>query len=292
MDRVAMMETAGTEGMETWLRVLDPGVLARLGRVRHALFDFDGTLSVLRQGWEDVMVPLMVEAICGPRPAGPAIEQEVSDYVDRSTGILTIRQMQWLAEAVGRHGLAGPALTAREYKARYLERLMIHVRRRIDSLVTGQAAPAGQMIAGSVDFLAGLARRGARLYLASGTDHADVVREARALGLLEYFDGGVYGALDDNEDHAKERVIQRILDEHRLAGEALLVAGDGPVEIREGALRRALTLGVASDEVARAGWNSRKAARLAAAGAALLVPDFTHSAGLLALLFEPQAARP
>jgi len=278
------------EEPENWLRVLETGALARLSRVRHALFDFDGTLSVLRQGWEEVMIPLMIEAICGGQPADPSIEQEVREYVDRSTGILTIHQMQWLAEAVRRHGLNGPALSAGAYKALYLERLMISVRRRIERLKTGLDAPAEQMIAGSLDFVSGLAQRGIRLYLASGTDHADVIREADALGLLAYFDGRVYGALDDNEDHAKERVIQRILDENQLAGGELLVVGDGPVEIREGARRRALTLGVATDEAARAGWNRRKIARLAGAGAALLIPDFTHAAELLAWLDKPQTA--
>ena len=85
----------------------------RLGRIRHVLFDFDGTLSVLRQGWEEVMIPLMVEAICGlsARQSAPS-SKKCGVYVDRSSGILTIRQMQWLAEAVQRYGLAGPALTA------------------------------------------------------------------------------------------------------------------------------------------------------------------------------------
>ena len=45
------------------IEVLNPAV--GLGRFRHALFDFDGTLSVIREGWERVMVPLMVEMIAG-----------------------------------------------------------------------------------------------------------------------------------------------------------------------------------------------------------------------------------
>ena len=30
---------------------------------RHVLFDFDGTLSLIREGWPEVMVPLMVEVL-------------------------------------------------------------------------------------------------------------------------------------------------------------------------------------------------------------------------------------
>ena len=275
---------------QDWIRILHPEILPRLGKIRHVLLDFDGTLSVLRQGWEDIMLPVMVEAICGPTPRAD-IEQEVSDYIDRSTGILTIRQMQWLAEAVRRHGLVPQVLTAGEYKALYLSRLMVFVRQRITRLQGGQAAPAGFLVAGSQEFVSGLVGRGIRVYLASGTDHDDVAREAEALGLLDYFNGDVYGALDHNENHTKERVIQRILDENGLSGDELVVVGDGPVEIREGALRQALTLGVASDEVARSGWNARKVERLGAAGADLLVADFTHARELIALLCEPSAAR-
>ena len=31
--------------------------------IRHAVFDFDGTLSLIREGWPQVMVPMMVEVL-------------------------------------------------------------------------------------------------------------------------------------------------------------------------------------------------------------------------------------
>lgn len=273
-----------------WIRVARPEVLPRLGKIRHVLFDFDGTLSVLRQGWEDVMIPVMIEAVCAGA-ARPEIEQEVREYVDRSTGILTIRQMQWLAETVQRHGLVTPVLTTAEYKKIYLSRLMGFVNARIARLVQGEAAPAEYLVAGAQAFVCGLVDRGVRLYLASGTDHEDVANEAEALGLSVYFREDIYGALDHNENHAKERVIQRILDDNQLSGDELLIVGDGPVEIREGAQRRAVTLGLASDEVARCGWNERKVDRLKAAGADLLIADFTRAQELLTLFCDPPASK-
>ena len=36
------------------------------GQIKAAILDFDGTLSTLRHGWEDVMEPLMVEMIYCP----------------------------------------------------------------------------------------------------------------------------------------------------------------------------------------------------------------------------------
>ncbi len=142
------------------------------------------------------------------------------------------------------------------------------------------------MVAGAQAFLAALEERGLRLYVASGTDHPYMLNEARALGMDGYFSGGLYGAIDEVEAHRKERIIQRILDEHDLHGDELLVVGDGPVEIREAVARQALALGVASDEVARSGWNPAKVTRLTRAGAHFLVPDLSRGEELAAWLME------
>ena len=40
---------------------LRPGVSAKNARV--VLFDFDGTISLIRAGWMDVMVPMMVDIL-------------------------------------------------------------------------------------------------------------------------------------------------------------------------------------------------------------------------------------
>ena len=261
-----------------------PAVAARLGHIRHALFDFDGTLSVLREGWEGVMVPLMVEMICDGGQATPEIEQEVREYVDRSTGILTIEQMEWLVEAVRRHGLASHPLDAYEYKAIYLDRLMGSVRERLARLQSGQVLPSEMMVAGAGEFVARLAGQGVTLYLASGSDHAGVVDEAEALGIARFFSGGIYGALDHSVANAKSRIIAHIIEDHGLHGDELLVAGDGPVEIRHGVACGAITLGVASDEIRRAGWNTRKIERLSTAGAGLLIADFQEHRALVSLL--------
>jgi phosphoglycolate phosphatase-like HAD superfamily hydrolase len=140
------------------------------------------------------------------------------------------------------------------------------------------------MVEGARSFLQALASRGLRLYVASGTDHPYMLNEAHALGVDRCFNGGLYGAIDQDEAHRKERIIERILDEHDLHGDELLVVGDGPVEIREAVSRQALALGVASDEVNRSGWNPAKVARLSRAGAHFLVPDFSRGAELAAWL--------
>ncbi|MDW8072242.1 MAG: HAD family hydrolase [Anaerolineae bacterium] len=278
--------------IDDYLRILNLSVTERLGYIRHALFDFDGTISTLRQGWEEAMIPVMLEAICGSHPVTPEIEQEVREYVDRSTGILTIEQMRWLVDAVRRHGLAGEPLTAAQYKQIYLDRLLVTVNRRVERVRRGEISPSDAMILGAGEFLRALRARGVTLYLASGTDHPYVIHEASVLKIDHYFTGGIYGALDATEANNKERIIQRILDEHRLSGQELLVVGDGPVEIREAVARGAIALGMATDEVARRGWNRHKMRRLISAGADMLAPDFSRPELLIDVLFNKRGITP
>jgi phosphoglycolate phosphatase-like HAD superfamily hydrolase len=279
---VSQAQTSSTLATGAWLEVLNPN--ARLGQVRHALFDFDGTLSTIRHGWEAVMAPLMIEMICGENEPEPQVVIEVEEYIDRSTGTLTIKQMQWLAGAVARHARAGAPRSAGEYKRIYNERLLAAIQRR-SPLVEGRLAdPQQWMIAGARAFLQALAERGVQLYLASGTDLVYVRREAAALGLDYFFGEQIFGAVGESEEDSKERVIQRLLVERGLSGPELLVVGDGPVEIRFARQAGALALGIAAEEAQRCGLNERKRQRLIAAGADLLITDYLHTPQLIKLI--------
>ncbi len=266
-----------------WLEVANPG--ARLGRVRHALFDFDGTISVIRRGWEGIMIPLMVEMICDGQPVPAGLEDEVAAYVDRSTGILTIEQMRWLEDAVRRYGLARTPRPAREYKKIYNERLLQPVRARLAAVerLGGDGAADMLTIAGVRPFLQGLHDRAVTLYVASGSDHVYVQEEAASLGVADLFGEHIYGARDDTEAYSKERIIQGIIRDHGLHGEELLVVGDGPVEIRHARANDALALGVAANEEQRQGLEPRKRQRVLGAGADFVVTDFLHHAELVAM---------
>lgn len=268
-----------------WLEFAHP--CAQLGRVRYALFDFDGTLSVIRHGWEQIMIAVMLESICHDQLPSPQIIAEVSQYVDQSTGILTIKQMKWLEEAVRRYGISGIKHSASKYKRIYNERLLQPVSQRLALLDGSQEARDGWMVAGARDFLHRLTRRGVKLFLASGTDQEYVEQETRALGINDYFDDHIYGAKGDSELDSKDLVIQRILNEQDLKGEELLVVGDGPVEIKSARQRGAVTLGIAANEIDRTGLDPRKRQRLLEAGANFIITNFLHSSELVEILCLP-----
>jgi phosphoglycolate phosphatase-like HAD superfamily hydrolase len=255
------------------------------GAFRSVLFDFDGTLSLIREGWPQVMIPMMVDVL----KQTPTTESEavltagVEEFVMRLNGRQTIYQMIHLAEEVKRRG--GTPLEPLAYKHRYHDLLMERIRGRLDDLERGTAAPADWVVPGSHALLEGLKRRGVAVYLASGTDLKFVRREAELLGLASYFGAHIYGALDDYRNFSKQMVIERILREEKLQGQELLGFGDGFVEIEE--VRRAggVAVAVASDEVRRSGVNTWKRDRLVRAGADMVIPDYRCAEPLLDWLF-------
>ena len=255
-------------------------------RFRFVFFDFDGTLSLVREGWPSVMVPMMIEVLV-PVAAGlprERLEAMLRDDVEASTGRPTIDQMVRLAERVAEFG--GSPRDPKEYKAEYNRRLLAHIARRREALAAGTVRPEEMLLAGARGMLDALAGRGLVLCCASGTDEPYVREEARLLDVARYFGPHVYGVRDDYEASSKAAIIEGILGAGRLAGEELLVFGDGFVEIEIARQAGGYAVGVASEEAAGGGSvNAWKRARLLAAGADMIIPDFAEHEELLRVLF-------
>ena len=252
------------------------------GEIKAAVFDFDGTFSTLRCGWEKVMRPLMIEMISGKevKAAPQELCDEVDRYIDESTGIQTVYQMIWLRDRVEKEGRGSKERDEWWYKAEYNRRLMLEIKDRIDEIESGRAKKEKYLIGGCIEFITALKERGVELYLASGTDHRDVMREANALGAAEYF-SLIKGAPEHMAACSKEAVIKMILEEKGLKGEELLLVGDGKVEIKIGVDAGAYTLGAATNEIDRLGVNPVKRTRLINAGADAITGDFTNVNELL-----------
>lgn len=254
----------------------------------HVLFDFDGTLSLIREGWPQVMIPLMLEVL-EPLEHGmtpQALEAMATEDVVELTGKETIYQMIRLAERVTQFG--GTPADPLEYKHEYVRRLMERIQHRRDDLAGGRKKPDELLLPGTRALLEGLRARGCTLYLASGTDKPFVEEEARLLDVARYFGRHIYGALDDYkaQGNLKKRVIEDLLKANRVDGAALLGFGDGFVEIEEVAGAGGYAVGVASDEAAGGGKiDEWKRQRLLRAGAKCILPDFQNTDELLNFLF-------
>lgn len=253
-------------------------------KIKYALFDFDGTISLIRDGWQNVMVSMMVE-ILRETPTTETTEElqdVVIEFVDRLTGKQTIYQMIQLSEEVAKR--SGEALEPLEYKQMYNEQLLPIVNERIAKLERGGIDPESLRVRGALDFLQKLRDRDITLYLASGTDIEFVQHETDILGVTPYFTGGVFGALRDYKNFSKAMVIQKILSDYHLSGSQLLIVGDGFVEIENAKAVNAIAVGVVSEENNIYNMNANKRLRLINAGADIIIPDFGEQDRLLEYL--------
>jgi phosphoglycolate phosphatase-like HAD superfamily hydrolase len=248
--------------------------------ISHVIFDFDGTLSWLRNGWPDVMTQLFIEYLPDRFKDSPAVRNELRRDILALNGKPSIYQMRRFHDRAPEFTAAPPEPD--RLLELYLARLDEALRSRIDSLARAEKSTADFVIAGGLTLLDELSRRGLRLIILSGTAEPDVKREAGLLGLSPYFGEHIYGSTPGRE-FSKKQVIDRILREENIEGTHLLSFGDGPVEIEFTKMAGGLAVGVASDEHANGSGeiDAHKREHLIRAGADAIIPDYRNTQWIL-----------
>jgi phosphoglycolate phosphatase-like HAD superfamily hydrolase len=243
-----------------------------------AIFDFDGTVSLLREGWSGIMADVGLGHLGAP---GDAVRDEFERAMLALSGRPSIVQMEKLASLIVARG--GPAVPAESLHADFEARLFDRIAARKRSLAAGDVPPAAWAVPGTHELLAALTARGLVLYLVSGTDKPDVLAEAALLQLLPFFEPTVYAPTDRSGRFHKRDAIAEIVDRHRLTGSQVIGFGDGFSETAEVVRIGGTAVGVASVEVGQVGPNRSKAELLASLGADPIVPDFRDLALLVSL---------
>jgi phosphoglycolate phosphatase len=266
------------------VEVINPHV--RRGPFRAAVFDFDGTVSLIREGWAGVMAGLGLDLFREQGllrdPEGELV-RHLEDQMLRLSGKPSIYQMRRLAEEVQARG--GVPSDPEAYLREYLRRLFAAADDRKRRLATGEAAPAEWAVPGTHALLDNLRRRGVVLYLASGTDLTYVRQEAELLKLSDYFGSHVYAPADNTPNFSKRDVVAMILRDNGIAGEELLGFGDGAAETVEVKRVGGVAVGVASAEAGAPGLNRMKRDILVELGADVVIPDYAEAEELIAWLF-------
>jgi phosphoglycolate phosphatase len=100
---------------------------------KFGIFDFDGTLSLIREGWRKMMVQILSDL--NSDESGPQIKRIVSDFVDELTSQHTIFQIIRLCEEITARGGQpdDPAIDKREFH----DRLLAHISGRVERLESG-----------------------------------------------------------------------------------------------------------------------------------------------------------
>jgi len=263
---------------------------ASAARARVVIFDFDGTLATIRSGWMDVMVPMMVEILAETRSGETEAQltEIVREFVGRLTGKQTMYQMVELAENVSKRG--GTPADPLEYKKLYLDLLNQKIAGRLQELESGHADPEKYMVPGARRLLDLLRDRGLKMYLASGTDQIYMRHEAGLLQVSDYFDGGVFGALDDYKAFSKRILIQGLIANSEFRGDEFLGFGDGYVEIENIHEVNGVAVGVATNEPECRTVDEWKRERLVKSGASFIIPNFLQLDELTEALFSSEHA--
>jgi len=255
------------------------------GPFRCVVFDFDGTLSLLRGDWQGIMVPMMVDSLAatGSGESQAALTALVEEFVTHLTGQPTMRQIEALRAEVIRRGKAPP--DAEPYLARYLDALLSRTATRIDDIQSGRKTADDFLVPGSRPLLEDLHRRGPVMAIASGTELAHVQREAVILQLDRYFGPRIFGPIENDSGFTKEAALRQLMADHDLQGREIASIGDGPAEILAIKAVGGLAIGVASDEVYQDGRiNPLKRTHLLRAGADVIIPDYRDLPTVLRLL--------
>jgi len=251
-----------------------------------AVFDFDGTLSLIRCGWTDIMVGMMFERLRElqrSEESDDALRELIRCYVLDLNGSPTIFQMERYAREISdRGGIAEPAIN---YHHEYLRRLGERVQERKASIRSGQTTVADHVVPDAHRFLSDIQQRGWELTLASGTEIEFVREEASILQIDGLFGERVFAPGAKPQAFSKKTVMEDLLQRHGVSGTALVGFGDGVVETRAVTELGGVAIGIACNESTRDGRvDPRKRQELIAAGAAVIIPDYRDGAALLELL--------
>jgi phosphoglycolate phosphatase len=253
--------------------------------LRNALMDWDGTISLLRGGWVEVMTDLCLEHLpANPDETAEQLRSAIHAEMLALNGKPSIHQMARIAELV--MGRKGSALHADDYQRFYVARITAMVEQRMAGVLSGVHPKESLMVPGAPDLLESIHSAGIQLTLVSGTPYPELVEEAALLDVQRFFGDDIYGPQDTADRiFTKRASIHALIAKHQIQGEELVAIGDGPIEITETKAIGGLAIAVASDENAPGSrrFDEFKRRQLLDCGADLVVPDYQDAAALLRL---------
>jgi phosphoglycolate phosphatase len=253
--------------------------------LRHALLDWDGTISLLRGGWVEVMTDLCLEHLpAHPDETAEQLRAAVHGEMLALNGKPSIHQMARIAELV--MSRAGSPLHADDYQRFYVARITTLIEQRLAGVQSGARSSESLLVPGARALLEKLHASGLKLTLVSGTPYPELIEEATTLDVRRLFGDDIHGP-QDTADRAftKRAAIHDLIAKNQIAGEELVAIGDGPVEIAETKAVGGLAIAVASDENTPGSrrFDEFKRRQLLDCGADIVVPDFQDAAALVQL---------
>jgi phosphoglycolate phosphatase len=247
--------------------------LPTLDSLKLAIFDFDGTLSLLREGWATIMARQGVELL---EDESRFTELELAMLMlSGKPSILQMRKLIELAQAAGK-----PHPTDTELLKQFQERLAHILDTRLAAVAS---SPRGAFcVPGTFEYLDRLRSRGLHLALVSGTLKDYVVAEAEQLQLSAYFGDDLFAPEANDSAFTKLVVIRQLMQKYDVTGPQLIGYGDGYAETVAVRELGGYAVGLATRDIGEEGLHPMKAEMLHKLGADVLVPNYLPLLGEVA----------
>ncbi len=268
------------------MEILNPQLSS--GRYQAAIFDFDGTLSLLREGWPQVMTEVLWDqwqAAGLPADEPLATCQSIEQLILSENGSPPLRQMELFASAVRERG--GRPVDPHACLQIYRQRLATMLEARYAAVRQGgPAAAVYWTVPGTHRFLEVLQARGILTFVISGTDYDQVATEVEMLGLARYISGGLFAPHGNDANFTKFNVISNLQKQYGWSGEDLIGFGDGVIETQVLKSLGGTAIGVASHPAGTIATtpHPHKRQLLISAGADAVIPDYRDAEQLAAWL--------
>jgi phosphoglycolate phosphatase len=236
-----------------------------LGNIRLVIFDFDGTLSLLREGWATIMARQGVELL-----DDPSRQAELELEMLMLSGKPSIVQMQRLIDIAQAAGKPHPSDA--ELLHEFQQRLAGILNARLNAV---SSSPRGAFcVPGAIEILDEFKHLGIPCVLVSGTLKDYVLAEAELLELLHYFGDDVYAPEANNSAFTKIDVISGLLRQRGLEGAQLVGFGDGYAETVAVRELGGYVVGLATRDIGEDGMNTMKEGMLYRLGADIVLPNY------------------
>jgi len=255
---------------------------------RYAVLDWDGTISRLREGWQNLMLGIFMGVLCQAELKQENMKATMEDCmisIDKLTGKPTYSQMLDLANRVS--ALGKKPMHALDYKKAYTTLLDRQVLNRLELLYEGKAVVTDFLVPGSREFLRLLHQKGIKVFVATGSDETPVMHELEELGIMQYC-VAVKGCHDKKAgEDPKYTVIKNLIEETKARKGEIFTCGDGFVEVELGA-KNGLAVGVNTKDDNYFKMNQNKFDKLVKAGADVVINDFLEYEKLVNLIMNPK----
>jgi len=226
-------------------------------KILAAIVDWDGTISLLREGWNKVMKDYIANYISLNPQKKDLLWAE--NFIKETMGENTVDQMLGMMAKAHENGVKNMPIDQKKRKnlaekQRIKYRKSLEEKMRSKRIKRAKVHPGEFINKGIKKFLQELKKRNVKIFVISGSEQKErggIEEEVEILKLKHYFEK-VFGYNGQIHPYTKENALKWIIKKYKIKNPLqILVVGDGPKEIKTGRDFGTITIGLVSNNLSK-----------------------------------------